>query len=135
MAEPFIILERTGNGYLIKSTEGRDDQQFKVLTIRGALAVDSGTLEINTFLDAEEWVAIMGGARIMTPNTLGVYHGSTTATIRGVFVAVRDDTGSPLDAWHVFIDYSLADATDDVCDVVVYAGKTPQISRSNITNN
>ena len=134
--DTFIILERAGNGYLVKSTEGRDDQPFKVLTIRQALTVSSGTLDIDTFLDVEEWVAIIGGARIMTPNTAGGYDPSPTAVVRGYGVNARSDTLLGVDRWHIFIDYTGANPlADDVCDIIVYAGKTPQVSRSNITNN
>ena len=133
--ETFIILERVGNGYVVKSTEGRNDHAEKYITIRQALDVDSGTLDIDTFLDAEEWVAMVGGVRIMTPNTLGEYDPSPTAIVRGYGVNARSDTLLGVDRLHVFIDYTLADATDDVCDIIVYAGKTSQVSRSNITNN
>ena len=135
--ETFIILERAGSGYIMKSTEGRDDQSVHIIDIRQALTSfgAADTLEIETPFDVKEWSVVVTGARIVRLNTAGGYDASPTAVIRGMNSNVRSTANLGVDRWLIHLDYTGVNPTLDVCYVTVYAGKTAQISRSNITNN
>ena len=137
--EAFIILERAGSGYIMKSTKGRGDTVIYILDILQALTSfgDDDVIEIETPFDAEEWSVVATGARIVRTNTSGINEFSPFATLKGYTVNTRSDTFIPIDRdkWIVHVSYTLADHTTDKCEVTVYATRSTQVSRSNITNN
>ena len=125
MAETFLILERAGNGYIVKSTEGRGDQEETIALMRVTIPVPGppdNMLAIDTLIwDSQKDLGVLG-ARIKTPSvggpgTIGGHSGSTTATIRQVATEFNPDTGT----WWVFLDYILADPADDMIDIQLVA--------------
>ena len=126
MAETFMILERAGNGYLVKSTEGRGDQEQTNALMRVAIHAPGppdAMLALDSFFDISYDLEVTG-ARIKTPSvggpgTIGGHHGSTTGTIRQVATEFNPDTGT----WWVFLDYIFADPSDDMIDIQLTARK------------
>ena len=103
-AEEFIILERAGNGYIVKSTEGRGNDELRHVVIEmyvEHLMAPAGTLALDTFFDID-WTCGASGGRVWTP---GSSSGSTTGTIRQMSVEFDPISGH----WILYVDYVDAD--------------------------
>ena len=115
----FLLLERAGNGYLMKPTGDRGDVPMRMERFGIGISTPDGVVTVNSFFDIETWIPVISDATIrhLVPGTTH-YSGSTTATIRQI-TARKEDTGVDVN-WFFDISYVGAGVDDHNCflDVV-----------------